>query len=118
MAELKTTLDELDRLAAEKVMGMVWSSIKINASIFEGWSEPGREYQRLHTPWQPTRNIEQAWECLEKLSAEGWKATIYDGDQAKSCVVFKYADSFHEYGKLAPEAIVRACLKAKGVEIG
>lgn len=100
------TIDELDKLAAIHIMG--WPD--------GGWKSPGPPGE---FNWQPTRSIEQAWECLEKMSMVSnivrpvslvfWK-----------CWLMPSQDSFtHVYAeaKTAPEAIVRACLKAVGVDL-
>ena len=100
------TLDELDRLAAEKVMG--WYL------VFGGWfPEPDSRSKLIMSIhyWQPTRNIAQAWECLEKFKyvsiksyGENWRVWV---DDSENCFV----------EETAPLAITKACLKAKGVEV-
>lgn len=104
-------LDELDRLAAEKVMGWVPTNVHDFYKEKEGDTKfVNRDY------WNPTRNISQAFECIEEMADERWLVTLYAGAQDKSAVIYRYDHSFHEYGNTLPEAIVRACLKAKGID--
>ncbi len=108
------TLDELDQLAAEHVME--WEVIlELMPEEQTHYFFNGFEYKTQD--WQPTRNIAQAWELIAKLATEEWKSTIYAGHQKQSCVIFKYSESFHEYGETIEESIVRACLLSKGIEI-
>lgn len=106
------TLDELDRLAAEKLMGFTedeWHTHPCGCP----------------TDWQPTRNISQAWELLEKMREQGWfsSTTELSLDKGKPnwCwgLIYKKDGStrYAEGRGPAPEAIVRACLKAKGIEL-
>lgn len=108
------TLDDLDRLAAEKIMEWHIDDDGFMCDRNLQWYDKDG--------WQPTRNISQAWECLDSLGlvhirlvrdgTEGvWRvglAGIGEEDQIyRACIE----------AQAAPEAIVRACLKAKGVEI-
>lgn len=98
-------MDELDKLAAEKVMGRMPHDCNVyrdkNGFIY----------------WQPTRDIAQAWELLEKLNHayqiyhynDGvTEVMIYDPDQGPIGGKSK---------KVVAEAITKACLKAVGVEL-
>lgn len=122
------TLDELDRLAAEKVMG--WKLIEVNAGVVgveEFWeADDGKEIHVLQ--WQPTTNIAQAWECLEKMkeyvsmieveyykmknNKDDWRCVINIPNGKPHGI-----DSHICLASNAAEAIVKACLKAKGVSI-
>lgn len=105
------TLDELDRLAAEKIMGWIMDLGSAYAK-----DSDGNPAQEMHEIWQPTRNIAQAWECLEKLKRLG-PAVSYSCDTSDWECQFRYSDlEINDWeSRSAPEAIVRACLKAKGV---
>lgn len=111
-------LDRLDRLAAEKVMGWLWVPDAIN---YQGgaWRTTNWHYRES---WQPTRRIEQAWECLEKLGSKWWKVEYVDISDSPtpnySCLILinPYLNII-EFADTAAEAIVRACLKAKGIEV-
>lgn len=107
------TLDEMDKLAAEKIMGMVESSIVINDITFYGYAEPGKEYQRLHTRWSPTRNIAQAWELLADYDYLVSKSKEY------RCLLVSKNNGhiYDEKAETAPLAITKACLNAVGVEV-
>jgi hypothetical protein len=119
------TLDELDRLAAEKVMG--WS---LQHGVWHDMAQPEPTWKMVIDYWRPTRYIAQAWECLENLRASGYcciNVEFKEGDGW--CIWLRHLSSSHGEGGFdvvmgdpchpftAPEAIVRACLKAKGVEI-
>lgn len=115
------TLDELDRLAAEKVM--IWSCGPYYGDELPitGWFSPQGQMMSHYYAWQPTRNIAQAWECSEKIEHD---RLIFIRPPAKAGT-WKVKFAFGPYGAryleaegaFATEAIVRACLKAKGVEI-
>lgn len=112
------TNDELDRLAA----------VKLDVIAHETYDVKRFGYiDGNGSAWQPTRNIAQAWECLDKAngfevsiggSFLGWRCNIYSqkefeedfGPGGHGKAIFEYCDS-------APLAIVRACLKAKGIEV-
>jgi hypothetical protein len=66
--------------------------------------------------WQPTRNIAQAWECLQKL---GYEYKLYSTNGSHGCVVWPFAADYDYISEAdsAAEAIVRACLRAKGVDV-
>ena len=85
------TLDELDELAAEKVMDFT-----------------------ADRKWKPTKNIEQAWDCLEAVGAE--LRVIQRSDSAGwVCQLRKTRGWHYGQGDTAAEAITRACVKAKSV---
>ena len=120
------TLDELDRLAAEKLD-------KLAAIHVMGWTLVTNEWAKNREPleprqftstWKPTRNISQAWECLEKTAirfkvfrTESFGVYVnldtQTYHQAKTLGEWEY----HDEGQSICETIVRACLKAKGVEL-
>lgn len=120
--EKKMTLDELDRLAAEKIMG--WVLYNGGGCSMEGTYKEGSEYRLNRDQWQPTRNIAQAWQCLEKFIPD-FEITIESNREdsqdpsspMKWQLLFRrhyFTDGFN--GPVASticEAIVRACLKAK-----
>lgn len=112
------TLDELDRLAAELIMGFHYTKAQIAAgelTPFHCWNDTHYSPKT----WYPTRNIEQAWTCLEKLNQPFniWTTETNNNYwagffpcQHNGIVIAIEATS-------APEAIVRACLRAKGVKV-
>lgn len=118
------TLDELDRLAAEKVMGWKDGDMAINGD----W-----HIDLNGNKWEPTRDIAQAWECLDKIENVAQysislskqknlptyaKCSIYMDAELKQFGIYVAGIiSFKDEGETIPIAIVRACLKAKGVEI-
>lgn len=119
------TLDELDRLAAEKVMGWESTCYHWREGTKVKYYKTGHSYKDKKA-WQPTRNIAQAWECLEKLKPD---RIFIEGKDKKSCNISLGGIFSQTYGyecgigfgskdcDSATEAIVRACLKAKGVEV-
>ncbi len=110
-------LDRLDRLAAEIIMGYkpnnfghVAYGLKVKGQyeIFYGDSS---DY------FEPTRNISQAWELLEKFKdVTYYYPHIWFGGKYWHAYVDKNILWAAEE-KTAPLAIVKACLLAKGVEI-
>ena len=120
-------LEELDRLAAEKVMGWTYDED-------EGEYSDGCHSDELNTSqhvewWRPTRDIAQAWECWQKIiefgdfcccsisypAGEGWEVTLTKtlSDEHKPMIIVGGNGRYEN----AAEAIVRACLLARGVEI-
>ncbi len=132
MSEFNVPLTDadLDRLAATKIMGWKWSE-----SLFIWLNLDGTYVIAPKTnkgPWQPTRNIAQAWELLEKFPHfDIEKETQKDGVvyYAASVSYPCRCNELHHDGHYvdldmqeaeaptAAEAIVRACLKAKGAEV-
>lgn len=107
------TIDELDKLAAEKIFGWVYFDIPRTRAY---WSD-GENHIIDDVDWNPTENIAQAWECLEKF--ETWR--IYNDAVDDKIEVHVLSERDIRYGAFAvtaPLAIVKACLKAKGIDIG
>lgn len=118
------TLDELDRLAAEKVMGF---------RLVDDWAWEGEKYLEYQVPgsaertayeetapiWQPTRNIAQAWECLEKFDNWQVERSPAPMEDPYGCTILTKENDVltFERGATAAEAITLAALAAKGVEI-
>jgi hypothetical protein len=112
-------LDKLDRLCAEGIMG--WQLIQ-GCYLFEGQAfedaENGHPIAADVKSWQPTRNIAQAWEVLERFTE--YSVCVLKGDSYWRCQIILEEPGnikeFHqEEANTAPLAIVRACLKAKGL---
>lgn len=128
-------LDRLDKLAAEKVMG--WELAGFPGRTYSGQGElcywtDGSVAQTMGNivaegiSWQPTRNIAQAWECLEKSDGQPQIMQTYFFDDPEhrkqwQCAITHLFHKNPEYviakAETAPEAIVKACLKAKGVTV-
>lgn len=101
------TLDELDRLAAEKVMGYAFDD------KFHVWLTQDGKY--VTNDWCPTRYIEQAWELLEKM---GTKFRMLINYHEVNLPSYQVAIGGHEFSeKSAPLAITKACLKAVGEDV-
>jgi hypothetical protein len=109
--------DELDKLAATEVMGFVWSKIRIGDTDTEihGYCLPGEERKKLHHRWQPTRNIAQAWEMLDKFPE--FRIDQEEGPKYLNVIIWDKGEMYYGTADTAPLAIVRACLKAKGVSV-
>ncbi len=110
------SLDDLDKLAAEKIMG--WH-------LPYGTENDARNYcykdsDETRESWQPTRNIAQAWRILEKFDDVIKLERIPEADGEWSCIIDReiydgllYSNKrFQKICATAPEAITRACLKA------
>lgn len=114
------TNDELDRLAAEKVMG--WTYVKGE----DGSETFGTEYGPIGTDcWQPTRLIENAWQLLDMMQKDFYSSCqdiLMTSGEYRWCWRLQrrgiaHPSYFDTSAPTASEAIVRACLKAKGIEI-
>lgn len=117
------TLDELDRLCAQKVMGWKLGNHPgyPNSEIL--WFHSA-ECPVIDEPdFRPTRNIAQAWECLEKFPA--YVVATYYKHTKNEIVKVHAAKAFKTLGvdtdfieaETAPLAITKACLSACGVDI-
>lgn len=107
-------LDDLDRLAAEKIMGwemryQVWYNFSPNKPI-----DVRHDYLMSHQ-WKPTRNIVQAWECLDKVRDNEQSRKLWQnhGNSDWSCEI----GGHWSYGGTIQKAIIRACLYTKGIEL-
>lgn len=107
------TLDELDKLAAEVIMHYpkmhhVYTYYDMTTGITEYW--------------QPTRNIAQAFECLEKLNPKYFDISKTEYAGSPLYVVSVAGTDIGSYDTKATDkdaalCIVKACLRAKGVEL-
>ncbi len=102
-------LDRLDKLAGEKIMDWPDSCRAADGSYPDGNGQQ----------WQPSRNIAQAWECLEKFQKFGPSIRFSCDTYSWDCW-FPYSDFPRpkDESATAPLAIVKAALAAKGVDIG
>ena len=113
-------MDELDKLAAEKIMD--WKLRKefqptgTPREIGESWWSHGdSRFQYLKLEWQPTRNIAQAFELLE--NQESW-AMKFNPEENLYTVCAEFDGNKHcMQAETAPLAITKACLLACGVEV-
>lgn len=126
------TLDELDKFAAEKIMGFEILSHSPKEKHFYVYQdsrllyltgEGCEEYRGLGQGWQPTRNIAQAWELLEKFCKDNdwaWSLNMLINNHTE-CTLQKFSEKYYPdtqiQAETAPEAITRACLLASGVEL-
>ena len=95
-------LDELDRLAAEKVMG--WKEVQ------PGLWDCGQPVLEELDEWQPTRNISHAWQLIEKLSPRLY--TIAKSDSGYD-IYLNEEEIYIQDCETISLTIVKACLKAK-----
>lgn len=122
-------LDNLDKLCAIHVMGFktehppaaLHPTLNPTYLWAHGVCVGVTGHQHSHRHWSPTRNIAQAWECLEQFGKE-WIVTIEgpwtDGSWDVSLLYEgEYTKNYHRQADDAPLAIVLACLKAKGVKV-
>lgn len=98
------SLDDLDKLAAMKIMGL---DEKVLLILEGSLRHPGEK-------WQPTRNIAQAFELLAKLNHTA--IVNYIPSNSSSCVIYSGVrmGSVSSIAKTTPEAITQTCLKAVG----
>lgn len=68
---------ELDRLVAEKVMGWepVSSGLRMRGSPPDLWLCKGGR-RRVMRAWNPSTNIAQAWEVVERCRSLGHRVTL------------------------------------------
>jgi len=92
-------LDALDRRVAEKVMGYP--------------ANYGGPLNCLN--YQPTRDIAQAWQCLEKFQYQA--LGHHDKDQVWTVWMYHGELRVEAQAETASLAICMAALKAKGVEV-
>lgn len=108
---LSLCLEDLDCLAAQKILGFTQMP---DLEIIHGRCFVRRDL------WEPTRDIAQAWELVGVLLAQDIDFSI-DAFLSRDTKVKTYhvrTDNVNlEICPSAAEAIVRSCLKAKGVEI-
>lgn len=115
-------LDRLDRLAATEIMG--WSNI--NDLWMQNVNNKWEPMYQGHSGWQPTRNIAQAWELLEKINKNFAVTRFYEKNNLSDLNIVYGAKVFLEFGhdveyskaETAELAIVLACLQAKGIVDG
>lgn len=111
-------LNRLDELSATHVMG--W---RRDPGLTDDtyWNVASNKFALHVNDWQPTRNIAQAWECLEKLNPKYFEVRKTEYASAPMYVAeIAVPDAFDARARDRSIAvcIVKACLKAKGVEIG
>lgn len=115
------TLDEIDALAAEKIMG--WECRGGYWGMWLGAAEP---LQPVHF-YCPTRSIAQAFMLLEKLLSkkeENGEPLYFPVNMSWDCGTWEVQIwkedlriNHQEISNSLPEAITRACLAAKGIEL-
>ena len=120
---------EMDRLIATKVMGWIpceinwwlepkrWNCLieKADEWVFEtekyGVEHEGRKYQAIPSArWNPSKDISDAWEVVEKLKSKGlYMRLFHDGEYGVS---FKQFPKEPAFASTAPSAICKAALLA------
>jgi hypothetical protein len=109
----------LDELTATKVMGWHKADAFNEASApFLVWRDKAEMFEHTENEWNPSVNIEQAMQVLEKMIADGYKETAMVYEREGWIVEFYKEDVFDDVGndardKSLPRAICLAALKAK-----
>ncbi len=101
-------LDILDDLCAAFIMG----------AVADADCPFGPYFDICGMNWRPTRNIAQAWKCLEKLDVEFSVYSPHRSNDPEKFVVNVMGNDFvmrHVRDSSLPLAIVKACLAAVGV---
>lgn len=123
------TLDEIDALAAEKIMGWHSKTIKCRNSLhkdflkdYRVWKDNDDDYFIMDEhDYAPTRNIEQAWMLLEKMDCEYTIDGATNRTTGEKYVEFAFRVRIDDvnvtFAPTAPECITRACLAAAGIEL-
>lgn len=111
-------LDALDRLCATRIMGWELEATPYPNDHRNFWNKGSGVLDTPEGCWQPTRNIAQAWECLEK-SGYPYVIDSYPAkpDLAPRCILLLIDRDVEARAETAPLAIVMAVLKAKGIEV-
>jgi hypothetical protein len=98
---------ELDRLVAEHVMGWEYK--------WDGWIT---NYNIWISDFSPSTDMSDAWLVVEKIKGEDHFVNLYNTITKEwYCKVETTDKKKFAYAETAPLAIVKASLKAKGVEI-
>lgn len=104
------TRDEVNETLATKVMGYKIHYAR-NGERCCLWDANEHSIGSI-SRWNPFGNVEQAFQVLEKMEQDGWRATIYAGAQEKSCVVLRFHEAYHRYGQKVSEGICNAVYAA------
>jgi hypothetical protein len=104
---------EIDRLVAEKVMG--WTPDDAPPGHRPYWQHNGEGVQDEYD-WQPTADIAQAFQVVERMAALEWH---FSSDWYKGgWVAFSHEDdNWMAVGDSFPRVVCIAALKALGVEV-
>lgn len=117
------SLDELDRLCATEVMGWHlgaygdWFLTADEDAKTSGYTDPSTTDGRKEYEWQPSRNISQAWQCLEKLELPFNISGTGFGRNHFFCQVITQERRIVLTDDSLPLLIVKCCLSAKGVPL-
>lgn len=114
--EKREELDKLDHLAAEKIMGWFLTDYGAWVTVTRSTTNKGDDiFHHYKVDYQPTRNIAQAWELLEKLGLNRYR--LYKHSKDFQLVIQTKSDFFEAQAETASLAITKACLKAVGVDV-
>lgn len=114
-------MQNINELVATHVMG--WrketvANISELLPFYDVWVEGETKYVRVEN-FNPSTNIADAWEVVEKLSQFDQKYLVWHNESKVWCFVFA-GGTFLRYSadaKTAPLAICLAALKAVGVDV-
>ena len=108
---------EIDKLVAEKIMG--WTLPEETITYWSNWRDANGNELRSVKAWQPTSDIAQAWQVIEKLSQGGndfdtWKRF---SDILEKHAAIHYCSLWGFSSSEASRIICMAALRALGVEV-
>jgi hypothetical protein len=113
---------KIDSLVAEKVMG--WHNFFNPRNGKETWwvQVEGGTYQHVKENFNPSTNISDAWQVVEKLRNEHELEVIIETRECQTEVKAKgrlggWISDLYGIAETAPLAICLASLKAKGIDI-
>lgn len=94
-------LDRLDIRMATSVM--IWHKVAVigHGTCDDAWADCNDEVVCEVTDWQPTRDIVQAFQCLEKMIADGWNVSLV-ADNGWGCTLYKVS-LYQWYGPINAE---------------
>lgn len=118
------TLEQLDRLCAEKILGLeIRHTPSPVESVYSSGICVGAVGSPSHRRYSPTRDISQAFDLLERLVEQDFVFNIdYLGKKYDESTRYEVwvcpspLDCQFVNGRDLSSTIVRACLRAKGIE--
>ena len=107
----------LDKLAAERVMGWHAKPSKVHAK--QSWHDSGHRFKCFVTDWSPTTSSRDSAEIMTKMRSNGWNCLMMaTATGSNMCDFYKGPDDdrkTNEPRESMPMAITTAALLACGV---
>lgn len=117
-AEYTTDNQRIDALIATKVMG--WVLPEETITYWSNWRDANGNELRSVKAWQPTSDIAQAFQVVERMRELGWTYYAEWEPDDKAWVLFSNDEHLMDYvgeDESMPKAICLAALATMGVEV-